>query len=261
MPRIRRARKNTGSLEARMVLHGFMCARFGCKNLRGVSDQLDESRGSSFAQAILMRLQPNAPVSRDALIRYDENIGAISDALGMTGDRGRTWKPFRYPALLFTGRYPDLYFQDREILVEALNRRKKEKRFPDVPDYTAGDIHTPAFQSATGSGKTLLLHANILRYRRYLKEYKLQPNRIGDAGRGASWDGRTQIQKTPQTTGQNGFTFEYSATFNQAMAGSGEGIKELRDEYGKQILFDYSYKFFHADGYGKGYKIQPAAKR
>ena len=53
----------------------------------------------------------------------------------------------------------------------------------------------------------------------------------------------------------NGFTFEYSATFNQAVSGSGEEIKKLRDEYGKSILFDYSYKFFYEDGYGKDYQI------
>ena len=53
----------------------------------------------------------------------------------------------------------------------------------------------------------------------------------------------------------NGFTFEYSATFNQAVSGSGEEIKKLRDEYGKSILFDYSYKFFYEHGYGKDYQI------
>ena len=51
---------------------------------------------------------------------------------------------------------------------------------------------------------------------------------------------------------QDGFTFEYSATFGQAMAGAGTDIEE---EYGRAILFDYSYPRFYDDGYGKDYRI------
>ncbi|EMA54879.1 DEAD/DEAH box helicase family protein [Halococcus thailandensis] len=50
----------------------------------------------------------------------------------------------------------------------------------------------------------------------------------------------------------DGFTFEYSATFGQAVAGASASIEE---EYGKTILFDYSYPRFYDDGYGKDYRI------
>jgi len=53
--------------------------------------------------------------------------------------------------------------------------------------------------------------------------------------------------------GVNGFTFEYSATFGQAI-----NIARNRDllaEYSKAIIFDYSYKYFHGDGYGKEYQV------
>ena len=33
------------------------------------------------------------------------------------------------------------------------------------------------------------------------------------------------------------------------------GNDELTQEYAKCILFDYSYKFFYKDGYGKDYQI------
>lgn len=53
----------------------------------------------------------------------------------------------------------------------------------------------------------------------------------------------------------DGFKIEYSATFGQAVAsGNGDG-KRLLHEYGKSILFDYSYRFFYGDGYGKEYNI------
>jgi len=51
---------------------------------------------------------------------------------------------------------------------------------------------------------------------------------------------------------REGFTFEYSATFGQAVAGAGT---EIEEEYGKAIIFDYSYPRFYDDGYGKDYRI------
>lgn len=50
---------------------------------------------------------------------------------------------------------------------------------------------------------------------------------------------------------EEGFSFEYSATFGQAVGPTGN----LSDTYARSILFDYSYKYFYADGYGKDYHI------
>ncbi|MBC7187512.1 MAG: DEAD/DEAH box helicase family protein, partial [Calditrichaeota bacterium] len=53
--------------------------------------------------------------------------------------------------------------------------------------------------------------------------------------------------------GETGFTFEYSATFGQALSAAGDD--ELTKEYGKAILFDYSYRYFYGDGFGKDFRI------
>jgi hypothetical protein len=53
--------------------------------------------------------------------------------------------------------------------------------------------------------------------------------------------------------GETGFTFEYSATFGQALTAARDD--ELTAEYGKTIVFDYSYRYFHGDGYGKDFHI------
>ncbi len=53
--------------------------------------------------------------------------------------------------------------------------------------------------------------------------------------------------------GTDGFTFEYSATFGQI----GDTMHAY---YGKSIIFDYSYKYFYRDGYGKNYKIRNLAE-
>ena len=50
-----------------------------------------------------------------------------------------------------------------------------------------------------------------------------------------------------------GFTFEYSATFGQALTAARND--QLTAEYGKSIVFDYSYRYFHGDGYGKDFRV------
>lgn len=52
---------------------------------------------------------------------------------------------------------------------------------------------------------------------------------------------------------ETGFTFEYSATFGQALTAANNA--DLVDEYGKAIAFDYSYRYFYGDGYGKNFRI------
>lgn len=76
---------------------------------------------------------------------------------------------------------------------------------------------------------------------------------IDEGHRGSSGDKwkmyRDQLSET-------GFAFEYSATFGQAIsAASGKKQNVLEQEYSKSIIFDYSYKYFYNDGYGKEYKI------
>ena len=52
---------------------------------------------------------------------------------------------------------------------------------------------------------------------------------------------------------ETGFTLKYSATFGQALAAANNDA--LLTEYGKAIAFDYSYRHFYSDGYGKDFRI------
>jgi len=51
---------------------------------------------------------------------------------------------------------------------------------------------------------------------------------------------------------EDGFVFEYSATFGQILS---EREPETLKEYAKSIVFDYSYKYFYLDGYGKDFSV------
>lgn len=55
---------------------------------------------------------------------------------------------------------------------------------------------------------------------------------------------------------KDGFLLEYSATFAQAIGAASKKVQEaLLAEYGKTILFDYSYRHFYDDGYGKDFRV------
>ena len=314
-------------LQNRLALHRFICDEFGYQNMDAMLKELGdanelepviEANGkSAYAQAL--RLYRRAKVTHDELAQYDDHITSHSRCLRMTADRNRTWKPHQYLALLFTERYLHRYFADPEELRADLNDAKRKRGLTALPAYTPDDLRTLAFQSATGSGKTLLMHAHILQYQHYLKEagerlnniVLVTPNEQMSAqherelresnlaarlfSSAASAELSMQIEiidlnKLAEKKGvkrvavadfgdnnlvlvdeghlgatgrvwrerrkelsRGGFTFEYSATFNQITSRSENA--DLLDAYGKCLLFDYSYRRFHRDGYGKDYAI------
>jgi hypothetical protein len=76
---------------------------------------------------------------------------------------------------------------------------------------------------------------------------------IDEGHRGSSGD---KWKTNRDKLSKNGFAFEYSATFAQAINSSiGKKKKDLENEYTKAVIFDYSYKYFYNDGYGKDYSI------
>ncbi len=70
---------------------------------------------------------------------------------------------------------------------------------------------------------------------------------VDEGHRGAS--GKTWM-KYRSDIAKEGFTLEYSATFQDTKKGS-----DYLSDYKKTILYDYSYKYYHNDGYGKDYEI------
>lgn len=76
---------------------------------------------------------------------------------------------------------------------------------------------------------------------------------VDEGHRGSSSGKDGKWQKYRDELCSDGFSFEYSATFGQAIAASSD--KSLSERYAKCIIFDYSYKYFYGDGYGKDYNI------
>ncbi len=312
-----------------------------------VFEGFNEDGVSRFHQCLkLVFERPDLPT--DLLLAYDENI--VRHWRTITAKRnveGQSLYPkyFQYLCLLFTEIYLDRYFRDSERLLadlsayaerfnagETLQQQALGRLFASglpkdvqIEPYAPEDLRKLAFWSATGSGKTLLMHINILQYRHYLKLHGrksdlnrtilLTPNEglslqhrdefafsgmdadLFDKDAGSLFVGKgieiIDVHKLRETTGEKtvaidafegnnlvlvdeghrgtsgaevghwmqmrnrlcekGFSFEYSATFGQAMKASPN--KNLGHEYAKCILFDYSYKYFYGDGYGKEYRI------
>lgn len=303
-------------VESSDELYGFM---------RDAGEGWDENNISRFHHRITERLFERGDLGNDLLLAYDQNIFSYTRVIAGKRDPVITWKYFQYLSLLFTEIYLDRYFTDRDALLAALNaqvavfnedKTTKEQLAP----YQLEDLKKLAFWNATGSGKTLLMHVNILQYRHYLEKHGreqelnriilLTPNEglsnqhleefalsglkaelfnkagaglftgkhieiidihklkddmgektvaidafegnnlvlVDEGHRGAS--GKDWMDKRNKLC-ENGFSFEYSATFGQAMSGN----DKLAGDYARCILFDYSYKFFHGDDYGKHYSI------
>lgn len=264
----------------------------------------------------------------DTLLGYDQNI--VKHTLTLSDKRAESlrWKYFQYLSLLFTEVYLDRFFRDPDKLLVDLNRHvtkfNEGKAAKDqLPAYEPDDLRKLAFWNATGSGKTLLMHVNMLQYQYYLKLHDkekslnriilLTPNEglskqhlaefhasgidadlfskdsrslfsgrsveiieitklkeemgqktvaidafegnnlvlVDEGHRGASASVEGAWMSARNRLCENGFSFEYSATFGQAM----KGKKGLEPIYAKNILFDYSYKYFYRDGFGKDYRI------
>jgi hypothetical protein len=339
----------------RLVLTNWMLELFGVDTFEKLSKQIrdpayegfNEDGISNFHQC-LKQIFNRPELMNDILLSYDGNIvrywKKITEKRNADGHILYP-KYFQYLCLLFTEIYLDRYFRNPEKLLFDLNAYAKRFNQGDtiqqnalgklfatglpkdvhIKPYIMEDLRKLAFWSATGSGKTLFMHINILQYHHYQtlngrksdigRTILLTPNEglslqhrdefrlsgmfadLFDKDAGGLFAGSNieiiDIHKLRETTGdktiaidafegnnlvlvdeghrgtsgaevghwmqmrnrlcEKGFSFEYSATFGQAMKASGN--KELAHEYAKCILFDYSYKYFYSDGYGKEYRI------
>ena len=306
-------------LENRLILQPFFCREFGYDDissmlaiLRTARFEPDISGMSGYASLLWYGNRQIRPrIDSDQFVQYDANILEHSRKLRMTQERGRTWKPHQYLAMVFTEHYLNRYFTDPEKFCTELN-------YGRAGLYKPKDLRTLAFQSATGSGKTLIMHAHILQYRHYLsraggrlnnvvlvtpneqmsqqheREMResglharlfskdaapdlFSPVEIIDLNKLAEKQGVKRVavsdfgednlvlvdeghlgtsgnvwRERRKELAAGGFTFEYSATFNQVVT---KQDKDLLGAYSKCLLFDYPYRWFHADGYGKDYSI------
>lgn len=324
----------------KLVLFKFMQHELGITDMKGLSQRMNhpEEEGvnpttgnTRFLEYFLNHSECKIP--KTTLRVYDENIQRWTRQIGEKRD-GLTWKYFQYLSLLFTEIYLDRWFSDKEAFRKELTdflHQEDDRTLGQIgfTDYDLKKMNKLAFMSATGSGKTLILHANILQFTYYLQRARRNNTGIGinkiilltpNEGMSRQHHEELQLSGIPsgifvkegplkfvkeevciidvnklddvgkdktvsvesfetnnlllvdeghrglsgekwfsyrQKMAEDGFTFEYSATFKQALAGkkTKKEDKETVEDYQKAIIFDYSYKHFYNDGYGKDYRI------
>lgn len=284
----------------------------------------------------------SAKVSAAEFAAYEDNILAhtktLNDRRQAGGERRIVWKYFQWLSLIFTERYLDLFFHQPAQLLDSLNEfllrfnawRTAAGLPTTVEPFTVADLNRLCFQNATGSGKTFVMHANVLQFRHYAKlsnrenEFSrsvlITPNEslteqhlrelgqngiasqrfrsdllgspdlgrvdvieitklgevrrentvavsefgdnnlllVDEGHRGLGSEEESGWLKRREAIAARGFVFEYSATFAQAVAAAGS--ESITQTYAKSVLFDYSYRYFYEDGFGKDYSILNLAK-
>ncbi|MGU8248807.1 DEAD/DEAH box helicase family protein [Clostridium perfringens] len=333
-----KSKKKMKPLSEQLVLNKFFLNLFGASDFAKDFDYLkdeslegyDENCGQS--KFILKILENNKyKLSEEKLLQLDKNIKRHTNMINMKREYKIKWKYFQYLSLLFTEIYFDYYFSNKELFINNLNEyldKFNEENNIDLKDFSEENIKKIALWNATGSGKTLIMHINILQYRHYINQYNkskelnkiiiLTPNEglakqhleelkksniksniftddinlfnldnknvsvidlhkikrqkgdktvaldsfetnnfvlideghIGISSKSNSYLSWNEIRKTMC---EDGFSIEYSATFEQAI--DSKGKDGSLEEYSKSILFDYSYKYFYNDGFGKDYRI------
>lgn len=191
-----RTPKKKRTFHQELVLNRWMLSHFHGDDLMTLKARLGEDRHegidddgqTKFFHELTRNLFNMDRVSQSELRQYDENIVTqwkkITHRRNAATGEVLTMRYFQYLSLLFTEIYLDWYFNRRQDLLDGLNDQmaeyRKEDGAEDFKDYTADDLNKLAFWNATGSGKTLILHMNILQYLHYFQagNANLFPDRI-----------------------------------------------------------------------------------
>lgn len=341
-------------LTDKLVLNQWALRLFGCECFDQLAEHLrddaleglDSEEIHRLGRALMLHIpaaqRPTLP--DDELLRHDAAIVRATRDMNEPRIRGGLrpiqWKYFQYLSLLFTEIYLERYFADAATLREALNtsivrfnegKPKRDHLDPlDESGEARSQLNKLSFWMATGSGKTLLMHAQIRLFERHLERANrrrelgrillitpneglsrqhlrefvasgiharlfdkqagsmfrdqmveiLEVSRLGDAmgdkvvavealegknlvlidegHRGLSAGKGNKLGAWLRRRDQlceKGFSFEYSATFGHAIKGNAEQKRNLTHRYATSVLFDYSYRWFHGDGFGKDYAI------
>ncbi|UIO99356.1 DEAD/DEAH box helicase family protein [Halobaculum sp. CBA1158] len=323
--------------EEKLVVVEYLHDTFGADSFEDFRDALNEveegfkaDNRSRFKERLISELDPTDWL-RERMDEYDQNVGEYERRLNENRDDAIQLKYYQYLSLLFAEIYLDLYYNYREKLERELGGVIEDKRTEldaeDLYPLDEGNLGRIAYWMATGSGKTLIMHANLWQFHRYADQEPenvllITPNSglteqhltefeesgidaeafgtdgvhtedLGYAGDSSSVptvgvldihklreeggektfpvdlfegdnlvfvdeghkgaQGDTHIDYRERVIGDDGFSFEYSATFGQAL--SSIDNEQLQNRYVKSILFDYSFRNFHVDGFGKEYDI------
>lgn len=176
-------------LSKALVLNRWVLSQFGVMDLeslagaefkRSIYEGLDADNTTHYDHYLIGRQYTFSGVTKTQLIAWDQNIVSHTLKISQHRDSHIKWKYFQYISLLFVELYLEKFFTNKLGLLEELNdfvdryNNLLDSSVPNesefvVEPFTIQELNKLAFWNATGSGKTLLMHVNILQYQHYLK--------------------------------------------------------------------------------------------
>jgi len=148
-----------------------------------------------------------------------DNIILITPNEGLSKQHHEELRLSGIPCKLYDGNIDNLKTEDGEVLIIDIHKLTEEKKGEGV------SVDISYFD-----GKNLVF---------------IDEGHKGQKSEEQKW------KRLREEIGKNGFLFEYSATFGQVIGKN----RDLLEEYAKAIIFDYSYKYFYTDGYGKDFYV------
>jgi len=331
MPRKPKAEKEF-KLEDHLILAQSIATKLGIQDLNEITQFVDNSEGYEDGRTRMHYLILGKPgqwkLPEPLLQKYDDNIEKHLNTLRKTRGQDFNLKYFQYLAAIFAEIYLDHYFRDPKEFIKTLNTWNKNRGSKESIPRSIIENPKLAYWMATGSGKTLIMHLNLLQFQEYNKgphrldydniilvtsddnmskqhkedfqqsgipadlfdgttsgyfhadkdkvkiisihKLKLPGEKTGegvtvdvsafgtrnlvfiDEGHKGQKSEDAKWKTVREKLAEDGFIWEYSATFGQTITSR---RSPYFDEYKYSILFDYSYKYFHQDGYGKDFNI------
>jgi len=330
MPRKPKAEKEF-RLEDHLILAQIIASKIGIQNLEDITKFAEDSEGYEDDGRTRMHYRLLNKIGRwklpDSILqKYDDNIEKHLKQIRKTWGPDLKLKYYQYLAAIFAEIYLDYYFKDPKQFKSILNTWNKN-RGSDESIPRSKITNKLAYWMATGSGKTIIMHLNLLQFLEYnkgphkldykhiilvtsddnmSKQHKQELHRSGisadifkksatgyfkgnkdkvkiisihklrlpgektgektidtssfgtknlvfiDEGHKGQKSVDAKWKTVREKLAENGFIWEYSATFGQTITSRKSTYFE---EYKYSILFDYSYKYFHQDGFGKDFNI------
>ncbi len=329
-------------LQNYLVLNKYLCSLFGFEDINDFRRTLKDKKeginqdGKFYFTSVLQNLDIDESF-KQRLELYDEHIQEYLLHINENRDNPISLKYFQYVALMLTEIHLDRYFNefddyDDSLLkfVNDLNNKEGKIGKYQYPYRTEESLRKLAYWSATGSGKTIIMHINYLQILKYIERSNehdydnillITPNEglskqhieeldissidnkrfnaqttlddwslsnpvkvieiskikderkikrktdkalsvpvqalgknnilfVDEGHKGNSKEANTWKPLRAKLVQDGGFTFEYSATFGEVTSDD-----DTFEEYASSIIFDYRYKYFFDDGFGKDYSI------
>jgi hypothetical protein len=169
------AKKAIPQLNRQLALFEFLLNRFGFKDFKELQHQyrLKEFDGNTADNSLFyINLLPSITFSPDDLKQYDSNLIAHLRQINRGKQTAIRLKYYQYFSLLFTEYYLHRFFSNKHDLKDELNEfiaRSTKPEIKALAPFTDEELNKLAYWNATGSGKTYILHINVLQYQYYAK--------------------------------------------------------------------------------------------